>query len=94
MAKRKNTTEISEDTKLLILVLCLLFAYPAGLILMWVWSEWPTWLKIVLTLPIFLIIIWMFFIFFIIFSVGLTAAHNATIPLPSTVVTPLPTTSF
>jgi hypothetical protein len=36
----------------------------------------------------------MFFIFFIIFSVGLTAAHNATIPLPSTVVTPLPTTSF
>lgn len=54
MAKTQGT---SEDTKTIVTVLALLFAYPVGLIVMWVWPKWKIWLKILLTAPIFFIII-------------------------------------
>lgn len=57
----KSSGGISEDTKTLITVLVLLFAYPVGLILMWAWTTWPKWLKIVVTLPVLLAIIGLFF---------------------------------
>lgn len=41
---------LSEDTKTNIIVLLLIFVFPIGIILMWVWMKWPTWVKIILTL--------------------------------------------
>ena len=36
---------MSNDTKTLVTVLLLVFAFPAGFILMWVWTSWPKWVK-------------------------------------------------
>lgn len=48
---------MSNDTKTLIVILLLIFAYGVGLIFMWLWMKtWPMWLKILLTLPVFLVI--------------------------------------
>ncbi len=74
MAKRKSKTQsqsVSEDTKLIVTVLTLLLAYPAGIILMWVWTSWPKWVKLVISLPMILLI---FFFFSII---GLIAINPA-----------------
>lgn len=46
---------LSYETKLIIVVLLLLFVYPVGLIFMWVWmGRWPLILRIIITLPVFL----------------------------------------
>lgn len=50
----------SEDTKTIVTVLLLIFIYPIGVIVMWFWTKWPLWLKIllsVLALPIILVVI-------------------------------------
>lgn len=53
--------ELSYETKLIIVILLLLFVYPLGVIFMWLWMrEWPVWLKIVISLPIILGIIGIF----------------------------------
>ncbi len=48
---------ISENTKTIIAVILLVFAYPIGLLLMWFWTKWPRWAKIVISLPLFLAIL-------------------------------------
>ncbi len=61
-AQRKRTRvphstsyELSYETSTIIVVLLLLFLYPVGIILMWAWMHsWPTWLKFLITLPLFL----------------------------------------
>lgn len=65
MAKKQ---EISEDTKTLITVLLLVFAYPVGLIMMFVWTGWPKWVKTLIVLPLVLGIIFSFLIGGVIFS--------------------------
>jgi hypothetical protein len=45
---------MSQDTKTIITVLCLVIAYPVGLILMFVWMKWPWWVKL-LCLLIFIL---------------------------------------
>jgi hypothetical protein len=56
----QDNSQMSEDTKAIIVILLLLFVYPIGLILMWAWMKsWPTWLKIIISLPIILIPIFM-----------------------------------
>lgn len=62
-------SEISADTKTIITALLLIFIYPVGLILMWFWTSWKTWLKILLSLPIILLI-------FLPFLIGLLAVVN------------------
>ncbi len=52
---------LSEDSKTIITILLLIFAYPIGLILTYVWTKWPKWLKILLTVPLVLAIIGIFF---------------------------------
>jgi hypothetical protein len=47
-----ENTELSNDTKTIITVLCLFLFYPLGLILTWVWMRWPKWLKVIITLPL------------------------------------------
>lgn len=48
---------MSDDSKTLVTVLLLFFAYPVGLILMWVWTKWKLWIKILITLPVPLLLI-------------------------------------
>jgi len=48
---------ISENTKAIITAILLVFAYPIGLLLMWFWAKWPRWVKIVISLPLFLAIL-------------------------------------
>lgn len=48
-------SEISYETKIIITVLLLIFVYPIGLIIMWWWmKDWPFWLKLLLSIPLFL----------------------------------------
>ena len=56
---------LSHDTKTLIVILLLVFVYGIGLIFMWLWMKnWPKWLKILLTLPVFFVVaIFVFAIF-------------------------------
>lgn len=55
-------TSEHTDSRLIITVLLLVFAFPIGVIFTWMWMKWPKWVKIVLTLP------------FIIFILGIVAA--------------------
>lgn len=54
MATKNNQQETSADTKTIVTVLLLIFFFPIGLILMWFWTKWPTWVKVVVSLPIVL----------------------------------------
>ena len=46
------TSELSYDTKTIIVILFLLFVYPVGVIFMLAWMKtWPSWLKVLLTIP-------------------------------------------
>jgi len=50
-------SELTNDTKTIIVVLLLIFVYPLGVIFMWVWMKsWPTWVKVLFTLPFILAI--------------------------------------
>lgn len=50
----KNRTFSQEEW---LVILLLIFVYPVGLILMWMWTKWPTGLKIVLSLPVILVLL-------------------------------------
>ena len=50
MAENSNSG-LSNNSKTLITVLLLVFAYPIGLILMWSWMNWQKWVKWIVTLP-------------------------------------------
>ena len=51
---------LSYDTKTIIVILLLVFAYPIGLILMFVWMKWPVWVKLLVALPTSLIFLGVF----------------------------------
>ena len=59
----QQTHDINTIT--IITVLVLLFAYPIGIILMWVAAKWPKWIKFLVTLPIFLVILGIVLAFYI-----------------------------
>jgi len=66
IASPSTSKEISFETRMIVVIVLLLFVYPVGLILMWFWmKEWPTWLKIIISLPVVIAICAMFFAFFI-----------------------------
>lgn len=55
-------SEMTTDTKTIIVVLLLIFVYPLGAIFMWVWMKWwPMWVRILLTLPFILGVFMMIF---------------------------------
>ena len=65
----KNTNQgFSHDTKTLIVFLTLIFVYPVGLVLMFMWMKWKTWIKILVAFPVV--------IFFLIFIVSFLATLN------------------
>ncbi len=48
---------VSENNKAIVTVILLVFVYPVGLLLMWFWTKWPRWAKIIISLPLFLAIL-------------------------------------
>jgi len=63
---------LSYDTKTLITVLTLIFVYPVGMVLMFVWMKWRVWVKLLIAFPLTLI----FLAFFGAFAVGFLAVLN------------------
>lgn len=54
---------IPYDAKTIIVTLCLLFIYPFGIILMWIWMvTWNWWLRLIITIPLLLGIVCVFVI--------------------------------
>lgn len=49
MAETKKSMELSEDTKAIVTVLLLVTCFPVGIIVMWIWTRWPIWLKVLIT---------------------------------------------
>lgn len=50
----------SNDTRTIVTVLLLIFLFPIGFIVMWVWPKWPSWVKIIISLPIVLFFVGIF----------------------------------
>lgn len=73
----------SEDTKMIVTVLLLLFAMPVGVIVMWFWTDWPQWAKIVITLLLLLPVIFFWSIFSAFFLTMVGGYFTGAIPLPS-----------
>lgn len=67
----KTNNELSYDTKTIIVVLTLIFVYPVGIILMYLWMKWNKLLKFVISLPIYLLIFGLLFAFLIGLQQGL-----------------------
>lgn len=49
--------ELSYEIKLILVLVLLFVLYPVGLILMFRWMKWPTWVKLLIALPILLAIL-------------------------------------
>lgn len=65
MAKKDG---MSDDTKTIVTVMLLAFAYPVGLIMMFVWTKWPVWVKALVTIPLAIGVLISFLIGGLIFS--------------------------
>lgn len=72
MTKTTETEGMSYDTKTIIVILLLVFVYPLGLVFMLMWMKWPTWVKVLIALPVGLIVL----AFLGIIAVGMLAAVN------------------
>lgn len=50
-------SEKNDNTKLYLVIIFLVFIYPVGVILMWIWMKlWPKWLKFLLSINMILIL--------------------------------------
>ncbi len=58
-----NPQGMSNDTKTIITVILLIFAYPIGAILALFWVKWPLWVRIIVALPLVLIIVGIVLVF-------------------------------
>ncbi|MBI4058336.1 hypothetical protein HY408_01075 [Candidatus Gottesmanbacteria bacterium] len=54
---------MSEDAKTIITVILLIFFSPIGVILMFVWTKWPMWAKLLITF----VTLWWVFVFILVF---------------------------
>lgn len=50
-------TATSEETKTIVTVLLLIFAYPIGLIVAWIWPKWKWWVKLLISIPVVFVIL-------------------------------------
>ncbi|MEX0895778.1 MAG: hypothetical protein WDZ94_02460 [Patescibacteria group bacterium] len=53
----KQHTGVSEDTKTLVTVLLLIFAFPIGVVVMFFWPKWRMWVKLLISLPLTLLLL-------------------------------------
>ena len=70
MENQKRGT--SKKTRAIVTVLFLVFLFPVGLILMWAWSKWQTWVKVLVT---FLVLFTAFIITPVVLAVALVAIN-------------------
>ncbi len=60
LMSNQQSSGMSEDTKAIITILLLIFVFPVGIVMMWVWMKWPVWVKILITfvaiIPLFIIV--------------------------------------
>jgi hypothetical protein len=61
---------MDNQTRMILVIVGFLIFYPAGVILMWKWMNWPKWVKILLSIPVGFIFLWIF-AFVAIFGVAL-----------------------
>lgn len=97
-------TGTSQNTKNLVTVLLLIFVYPVGFFVMWIWSGWKVWLKLlvsVLGTILTLLIIGIFLLPFLLLAVNPSAQfkkaaelnNGVTVTIDNTVVTENGTTT-
>ncbi len=51
---QRSRQGMSNDTRTIVTVLLLIFVFPVGLIVMWVWPRWPGWVKLLISVPLIL----------------------------------------
>lgn len=61
-----QTPNNGMDTRSIITILLLLFFYPLGIIFMWFATKWPKWVKLLITLPIILTLVFILLTIFLI----------------------------
>lgn len=49
MAKIQSSTGTTPTINTIVTIFLLIFVYPLGLLLVWFWTKWPQWLKILLS---------------------------------------------
>lgn len=54
IVKQENEFGLSYEMKTLIVILLLVFTYPVGLVMMFLWMDWPKWVKALIALPVIL----------------------------------------
>ena len=70
-APAPNPSGTSEETRNIITVLCLIFVFPVGLILMWFWAKWKLWIKLLISfIPLILFALIMLLSFVIVATVN------------------------
>lgn len=74
--KKADPSGLSTDAKTIIVVLLLVFAFPVGLILMWLWTDWPKWIKWTLSLILILPLLLMLIFFFALFGAVKRSGHR------------------
>lgn len=58
MRQKSNASqETNSESKTIIVVILLVFAYPIGVIFVWIWKMWPTWVRWVISIPALILII-------------------------------------
>lgn len=68
--KSERANVQTPDSNTILVILLLVFCWPIGIILMWVLMKyWPKWLKVILTLPIVLMLVWFGFVAAIFFHI-------------------------
>lgn len=75
MPRERANGEFSEDARFLLVIVLLFVFYPVGLVLMWAWTNWPRWVKILISLPV-LVGILLFFVGMILFAFALRHGLN------------------
>lgn len=48
---------LSYDTKTLIVVITLIFVYPVGFVLMYLWMKWNNLIKFIISLPVYVLLL-------------------------------------
>lgn len=71
----QQSQQTSEDTKTIVTVLLLIFFFPIGLILMWLWPAWSKKVKVIITaigfvVPVLIGLTMMFFFMTIFYSIS------------------------
>jgi cytochrome c oxidase subunit IV len=61
MPQRRRGLGLSYEVKTLIVIILLFFAYPVGLILMFMWMDWSAWIKALILLPVVCLILMIIF---------------------------------